>query len=201
MVWVSDPASLTPPRTGPTVKFMPLPRLPAGKRRCHGWLAITCAVAALSLAACSDDGAATDEAAPAAESSQTTAEVDADAGDAILIRTDLKATEESGGGQVLQGSLLGDEKFCPGGSFTDRMGRPEIGMVKTIECRDGTLVLGFDPDPSNLVQNSTWRVLEGTGRYAGMRGQGWMVVEFEAMSGSSGQQGHETFTGVVASDQ
>jgi len=172
----------------------------AGKRKRHGseWLAGVSAVVLLSLASCSDEPRASDEAEPASGSSQHVPGVGAAEGDAILIKTALRATEQSGRGVVQRGSLLGDEDFCPGGTFTDRIARPEIGMVKSMRCRDGTLDIGFNPDPSTRVQNSTWRVLKGTERYAGMQGQGWMVVEFETDNASNGR---ETYTGVVTSGQ
>ena len=165
------------------------------RRRCF---AIAFMATFLSLTSCSDDGATSDAAARSTTPSGQQTEVDAAEGDALLIRTALRATEQSGRGVIQRGSLLGEEEFCPGGTFTDRIARPEIGMVKSLRCADGTLEIGFDPDPSTRVQTSEWRVLGGTERYADIQGQGWVVVEFEA--GSPGT-GRETFTGVVTSGQ
>ena len=166
-------------------------------RRRNAWLAACCALSVLLLPSCSDDETAPDDTAATSEAANATPEVDAAEGDAILIRTSLIATEESGRGEVLRGSLIGDEDFCPGGTFTDRIARPDIGMVKSFRCRDGTLDISFNPDPSTRVQTSKWRVLEGTERYAEMRGQGWMVVEFT----EDPSNGRETYTGVVTTGQ
>jgi hypothetical protein len=37
-------------------------------------------------------------------------------------------------------------------------------------------------------------VVEGSGRYEGLRGEGWMVVRFDEASG----EGQEIFTGTVS---
>jgi hypothetical protein len=59
------------------------------------------------------------------------------------------------------------------------------------------LEIGFGPGPdqmNNLVQSSYWEVLDGSGRYANMRGNGQMKVRFQAVGSSKGL---ETFRGDV----
>jgi hypothetical protein len=47
---------------------------------------------------------------------------------------------------------------------------------------------------NNVVQTSGWKVVEGTGRFTGMRGRGQMKVRWERPGASKGQ---ETFEGEV----
>ena len=103
-------------------------------------------------------------------------------------------------GEVLAGSVLGGAAFCPGGTLHHEHGSHEIGFpaVNVFTCPAGTLSIGFGPGPGQMdqsVQTSSWRVLEGSGDFAGATGEGTMRVEFEE---GADLRGRETFTGVVA---
>jgi hypothetical protein len=66
----------------------------------------------------------------------------------------------------------------------------------TFICRDGRLSIGFSPMQNSSIQSSPWKVVDGSGRYEGFRGQGWIVTRFDESSG----EGRETFTGTVEAD-
>ena len=113
----------------------------------------------------------------------------------IVIKTHLDLPD----GEVLDGSSIGDAPFCPGGTFSDKHGNPEIGSVdRAMECPDGTLRFGFSPgeptDPAGLTQTGPWTIVSGTGAYEEWRGHGRMEATFES---DSGTEGAETFTGTV----
>ena len=85
----------------------------------------------------------------------------------------------------------------PGGTLRHEHGSPEIGFpaVDVFDCPEGRLRIGFGPGPdqmNNVIQTSYWEILDGSGRYAKMRGDGQMKVRFQA-AGSS--KGLETFRG------
>jgi hypothetical protein len=113
----------------------------------------------------------------------------------ILVRTRITGFT----GTVLAGSVLGDSPFCPGGTVRHEAGSPEIGFpaVNVFRCTDGQLRIGFGPGPDqrdNAVQTSDWKVLDGTGRFAGASGHGRMSVRFTRAGAS---RGRETFTGRI----
>jgi hypothetical protein len=99
-------------------------------------------------------------------------------------------------GEVLGGSSIGDSSFCPGGTFRDQHGNPEIGLVdRTVRCPDGSLRIGFTPGrPQGHSQTGPWKAISGTGAFEGLRGHGRMVVKYEPGDPSKGR---ETFTGTV----
>ena len=102
-------------------------------------------------------------------------------------------------GSVLTGSVLGGAAFCPGGTVRHEHGSPEIGFpaINVFSCQAGALRIGFGPGPDQMeqaVQTSDWRVLDGTGSFAGSTGEGTMRVKFEEGDAAIG---HETFIGVV----
>jgi len=106
--------------------------------------------------------------------------------------------DPQGGGKVLDGSSLGDSPFCPGGTFRDRHGDAEIGLVdRTFRCSGGSLRIGFTPgvpeDPQ--TQNGPWNVVSGTGDFEGIQGHGEMEIKYEP--GTHGSEGRETFTGTI----
>lgn len=114
----------------------------------------------------------------------------------ILIRTRIVRFR----GDVLAGSVIGNSPFCPGGTVRHEHGSPEIGFpaVNVFSCSDGQLRIGFGPGPdqmNNAVQTSGWEILDGTGPFAGMSGEGDMTVRF-ARAGAV--KGEETFRGKVA---
>jgi len=103
-------------------------------------------------------------------------------------------------GLVAGGSELGETHFCSGGKVVHAPGSPEIGFpaVNIFRCKDGELRVGFGPGPEqmdNSFQTSDWKILEGTGKYASMTGEGQMVVRFSRAGASDGA---ETFVGTVS---
>lgn len=146
------------------------------------WLAVALAVTAIGVAGCGDDGS--DNARASAHSGE--------GGAAILIKTRLNVPV----GEVLPGSHIGDSAFCPGARFRDEHGSSMGTEVKTIRCREGRLKIAFSPvgGESCTHQSGPWRIVSGTGRFEGLRGQGRMEVEFGM--GARGE-GRETFTGTV----
>jgi hypothetical protein len=84
-------------------------------------------------------------------------------------------------GEVLDGSFIGDSPFCPGGTFRDVHGPPEIGLVdRTFRCPDGRLRIGFSPgEPHGRTQAGPWRVISGTGAFKRWRGYGQMEMKYK----------------------
>ena len=87
-------------------------------------------------------------------------------------------------GKALTGSVLGGAAFCPGGTVRHEHGSPEIGFpaINVFNCQAGALRIGFGPGPDQMdqvVQTSDWRVLDGTGSFAGSNGEGTMRMKFE----------------------
>ncbi len=151
------------------------------------WFAVALAVTAIGLGACGDDdgdgGGATD---------RDRFVAGGEGGEAILIKTRLDIPV----GEVLRGSSIGDSAFCPGGRFRDRKGgNGEGSMVKTFRCPDGRLTISFSPvgGQSCTRQSGSWRIVDGSGRFEGLRGHGRMKVKFRSEA-----EGRETFTGTVA---
>lgn len=171
---------------------------PGIRRRQARWLTVGLTVTAIGLSACSSDDP--DDRGTTSVPDVTTAvpEVDSPSpvdpvnGEPILIETHLK---DISAGQVLPGSFIGDSPFCPGGRVRAEHGNPDVGLVhSTFLCRGGQLSIGFSPMQRSSIQSSSWRVVDGRGRYEGARGQGWMVARFDEASG----EGRETFTGTVS---
>jgi hypothetical protein len=98
-------------------------------------------------------------------------------GEPILIKTRVDIPT----GKVVDGSTIGSSPFCPGGTFIDQHGTPEIGLVdRTITCGDGTLRMGFDPQvPVGNAQSGPWRIISGTGAYEGWEGSGEVVLRYD----------------------
>jgi hypothetical protein len=129
-----------------------------------------------------------------------------DAGDAssadtgsktVLIKTHMKLFD----GEVLDDSRIGTAAFCPGGTVRHEHGSPDIGFpaVNVFDCPTGRLEIGFGPGPDqmdNAVQTSDWKVLDGSGDFAGVTGTGTMEVRFP-VAGSD--EGDETFRGTLLS--
>jgi len=146
------------------------------------WLTVALTITVTVLAACGDGSA------DGGEGDGTDAE-------RIVIKTRVKMFT----GTVLAGSIIGDSPFCPGGAVRHEHGSPEIGFpaINVFRCPDGQLKIGFGPGPdqmNNAVQTSYWEVLDGNGRFAGMSGDGQMIVRWERAGSPIGQ---ETFTGMV----
>ena len=150
------------------------------------------AIAAAGLAACGGDDTAEVRTVTVTEpSAQETPAGPPPDGDAILIRTRV-SDGLNHVGEVRDGSMLGEEPFCPGGKTSGSSDGPTITSKFT--CEDGTLTVHFAPIQRSSVQSSAWEIESGTGRYEGLRGGGWMVAAFE------GDAGGETLTGTVAKD-
>jgi hypothetical protein len=169
------------------------------------WLAAALAVTAIGLAACGDDdgggGAMT-----AAPDSEANSPQSGEGGEAILIKTSVTlATSEEpnsvSGGEVLDGSSIGDSPFCPGGTFQDVHSEDhEIGLVdRKFDCPDGRLRIGFSPQEptSPLTQSGPWQVVacSGSGAFLGLQGDGQMEIKYQPHTRAT--EGRETFTGTV----
>lgn len=116
-------------------------------------------------------------------------------GEKVVIKTRIVGFA----GKVASGSVLGGARFCPGGAVRHEPGSLEIGFpaINVFKCQAGSLRIGFGPGPDQMdqaVQTSDWRVLGGTGSFAGCTGEGTMRVKFEDRDAAIGR---ETFTGVV----
>jgi hypothetical protein len=149
------------------------------------WLACGALIFAMAgLAACGDD----DDDDGGEATTSTTAEE-------IVINTHITFKPDEVSGEVLDTSTLGDSSFCPGGTFSDKQVKGPWFIEKTIECTDGTLIVGFSPqDPIGNKQRGAWEALSGTGAYEGLEGGGRMEATFESPDAREGQ---ETFTGEV----
>lgn len=116
-------------------------------------------------------------------------------GERIVIKTRIVGFT----GKVRTGSVLGSAGFCPDGTVRHDRGNLQIGFpaVNVFNCQAGTLRIGFGPGPDQIdqaVQTSDWRVLDGTGSFAGATGEGTMRVKFDDAAAAIG---HEVFIGVV----
>lgn len=151
------------------------------------------AIAAIGLSAC---GAQTDGNDPPAAPGETPASQTSPSaplsGDAILIETQI-TDARSHEAEVLDGSVIGESAFCPGGKAKGASEGPTI--TTTFTCSAGTLTVQYAPMQRSLVQSATWEVVSGTGDFEGLRGGGSMVAAFESDDPDSGQ---ETFTGTVS---
>ena len=147
-------------------------------------------VSLLGVAACGDDGGGE----PRTVTVETLAEGEQGApatGDAILIETRISNARKHSG-EVLDGSVIGESAFCPGGKT--RGGGRGATITTTFHCPGGRLTVSFSPTQRSLVQSSDWEIVRGTGSFKGLRGGGWMVAKFGS---EDPPKGGETFTGTV----
>jgi hypothetical protein len=143
-------------------------------------------VALLALAACGDD----DEVRTVTVETPAEPEQNAQViGDAILIKTRIPDAKTHSG-EVLDGSVIGESAFCPGGKT--RGGSAGAEITATFHCPGGRLTVSYSPTQRSDVQGSDWKIVSGTGSYKGLRGGGSMVAKF-----GSDHKGGETFTGTV----
>ena len=162
-------------------------------RRHPRWLALALTGAAVGLAACGDDDADKAQTTPASAVNRPAADSGGGA-EAIRIKTHLTIPT----GKVLDGSTLGDSPFCPGGTFRDE--GTSTGNLKTFQCPGGRLTIDFSPgepredSAGGQNQSGPWKVVTGSGEFAGLRGHGRMTVRFES---SEADESRETFTGTV----
>ena len=191
---------------------------PVVRRRWVRWVVVGVAVTVLSACSSSDPGdrdaaaepdvtsAAADSTSTAADATSTapdgasstpgvddaTLPVDSVNGQPILIETQMQSISA---GEILPRSFIGSSPFCRGGKVRAEHGSPDVGLVHaTYLCRGGRLSIGYSPMQRSYVQSTPWKVVDGSGRYEGLRGGGWMVVRFDEASG----EGQETFTGTVS---
>ena len=157
--------------------------------------AVLLMVSLLGIAACGDDDA--DEGGTTAsrdvERTSTTA---AESNEPILIKTHLAPPNAQGktSGEVLSGSTIGDSAFCARGTFIDGpVVIPGRSVLRSFRCPGGTLTITFTSTPPGVKQRSDWKVVNGLGRFEGLRGEGRMRGVLK--SGRRG--GRETFTGTV----
>jgi hypothetical protein len=111
---------------------------------------------------------------------------------------DTERAEPIATGEVLEGSTLGDSRFCAGGTVRDSHGSsdPTVWLiVETITCPDGIVKLRFTPEPAQgMNQTGSWTIVSGTGAFEGLRGSGEMEVVYGPHADSPT---HVTFTGTV----
>ena len=161
-------------------------------------LALPLLLSTLTLAACgeeSGDGESSSRPTSSAEPEQ------------ILITTNVKLDipdgavqvgDPTGGGEILEGSSVGDSPFCPDGTFRDSHGEASTGLVdRMIECPEGTLRIGFTPGPpdDDGSQSGPWRILDGAGAFEQWEGSGEMSTVYKPKT--HGTEGSEKFTGTV----
>jgi hypothetical protein len=164
---------------------------------CRGWrLTAAATIMAAGMVACGADAEDKGRGGDASDDAEGHLATQAGgSGEPILIKTQVTGFT----GKVLSGSVIGDSPFCRGGTVRHEFGSQEVGFpaINVFRCTDGQLRIGFGPGPdqaNNAVQTSDWEILKGTGRFAGMSGDGRMKVRFESAGASKGQ---ETFTGRV----
>jgi hypothetical protein len=168
-------------------------RLHRGRHIPLATVAVT--TAAISLAACGDDGSAENG---VATTRGTTSEQSTDRAAArqkLVIKAHANLQDVVDKGEVLSGSSLGDAPFCRGGKFTG--GHANTMIFRTFFCADGNLELGFTPGKENgRTVTGRWKVLSATGQFKGMKGSGRMTTRFAP--GSQPAEARETFIGSVA---
>jgi hypothetical protein len=144
-----------------------------------GRLTIALTVLVVGIAACGGDGE---------EGASTPTEVESPV--EIVVHYDRLPD-----GEVLPESQIGDSPFCPAGTTHDEHGEGagEGLVVSTFHCPDGELTITFSPTQQSLKQSSPWRVLDGTGSFEGLQGEGQMESDFE----KSGGPGMARFTGTI----
>ena len=153
-------------------------------------LLVLMSIAAVGLTACS---APAEAPTPTSSSTPAASAPEVVRGDGILIETRI-TDARAHTGEVLDGSLLGESAFCPGGTST---GSSQGAVITTIfECPEGTLTVTYAPTQFSLVQSSPWEIASGTGSFEGLIGGGSMVAAFGPEDPDSGR---EIFTGTVAS--
>jgi hypothetical protein len=158
---------------------------------------LTVTAASIGLVACGGDGGGDDGGGDAAQSSSGTSAEQTEAsapasGDALLIETRITDARRHTG-EVVDGSVLGEAVFCPGGTTSG--GSDGAAITATFTCPSGSLVVRYAPRQPSLVQSSAWEVVRGTGDLEGLRGGGSMVAAFDSDDPDAGR---EVFTGTVS---
>lgn len=164
-----------------------------GRSRHATWFATALVASAIALPGC---GAGEGKNSAAGATTTPSASTPAGEAETIVIRTRTRIPV----GKILQGSVVAGAPFCPGGTFKDEHGAPEVGLVdRTITCPDGTLRVGLDPQmPVGDTQSGPWRIVGGTGAYERWKGGGQMVMRYDASDDSAHpENGRERYTGSV----
>lgn len=144
---------------------------------------------AVGVAACADGG--TTEGAASPRPTTASATPPPLVGDPILIQTRV-IDARSHTGEVLAGSVLGDDAFCAKGTTSGFSRGPTI--TTRFNCAEGTLTVAFTPSSPTRVQGGPWNVVSGTGSFAGLRGGGSVVAVFDSDGADTGR---EVFAGQV----
>jgi hypothetical protein len=154
-------------------------------------------VGALLLGACGGD-----------KGNASAASTSGPSGAPFVIKTRLIVAAEPGAepiatGEVLEGSTLGGDPFCAGGTILDTHGVADFvetyGLIdRTITCPEGTVRIGLTPEvgPDGPTGKGSWTVASGTGVYEGLRGGGQLQVAEDPEDPSVER---ETLTGTVTS--
>src|SRR4051794_68851 len=108
---------------------------------------VAVAVAAMSLAACGDDGSAENAVATTRGTTSEDSTDRAPGRQKLTIKAHANLQDVVDKGEVLSGSSLGDAPFCRGGKFTG--GHANTMIFRTFFCADGSLELGFTPGNEN----------------------------------------------------
>ena len=157
-------------------------------------------VATLVLAGCGAEDKREEGGDAKKATSRPTESATAGEGEPILIKTRVDIPT----GKVVNGSTIGDSPFCPGGTFRDKHGTPDIGLVdRTMTCQDGRLRMGFDPQmPVGDTQSGPWRIISGTGAYEGWKGSGEVVLRYDPDDNRPHPtRGRERYRGTVTHQQ
>ena len=132
-------------------------------------------------------------------------------GEPIVIRSTLIIAAEEGSepiatGTILEGSTLGGEPFCAGGTILESHASLDPKMKSylidlKITCPDGTVRIGFTPEvgaepapQGQTPQRGVWTIVSGTGEFEGLGGSGKSEAVYGPNPSSPVRQ---TFTGTV----
>ena len=130
----------------------------------------------------------------------------AQAGESIVIRTEMTIAATAGSepiatGKVLEGSTLGGSPFCAGGTIHDSHANLDpvvepLGLIdRRIACSDGTVRIVLTPSTEQATpQTGAWTVASGTGAFEKIRGSGQMEVLYGSTADAPAR---ETLTGTV----
>jgi hypothetical protein len=156
------------------------------QRRSFNWVI---ALAGIGLAGMVTVSAAT---APAARSASS----------AFELTTEGRDTWEWDGdvllGVDLQWAFRSRAPFCTTGTFLE-FAVPGLTTWR-LTCGDGSgdltvaIARAWNHDPQTSVWNTTWRILDGTGSYAGLRGEGSMRIEVLGSEVSDGIRSRSVMT-------
>ena len=173
------------------MSYLRVPRIEMRRAR---WFAVALAVTTVGLTACGG-GDGTEVRTVKVETPAKAEQGTPVTGDAILIETRIPNARKHAG-EVLDGSVIGESAFCPGGKT--RGGSTGATITATFHCPRGRLTVSYSPTQRSLVQSSKWEVVTGSGSFKGLHGGGWMVAKFGSKDPEKSTPADgETFTGTV----